>query len=471
MKTLTPTDVMSQLDRYIIGQQKAKRAVAIALRNRYRRALLSDDIRDEVIPKNILMMGPTGVGKTEIARRMALLVNAPFLKVEATKFTEVGYVGRDVDSIVRDLLQVSIRLVEAEQTELVKDKATTLAVERIVDVFVPTRKRKTEGGGIPFFGSIFNAKSSTTVETESETTETKEVEDRLAARFRQQIINGERDDEEIEIEVSSNASPQIQGFQIIGQQENEEGGGDLPEALQNLLGNKKRKRRVTVREAKRIFEQECAKELIDKDDLIQTAIQRAEQQGIVFIDEIDKIAGSQGRSGVDVSREGVQRDLLPIVEGTTVNTKYGSVNTQHILFIAAGAFHISKPSDLVPELQGRLPIRVELDSLSQADFERILVEPHNALVKQYQALLATENVELIFEPSAITEIARIAADLNAHQENIGARRLQTVMESVLEDLSFLADTMSGQTVTVDAEFVCKQMGSVIKQDDISRYIL
>ncbi|MHB1460138.1 MAG: ATP-dependent protease ATPase subunit HslU [Armatimonadota bacterium] len=469
MQNLTPAEVMAQLDRYIIGQSKAKRAVAIALRNRYRRALLPDDFRDEVIPKNILMMGPTGVGKTEIARRMALLVNAPFLKVEATKFTEVGYVGRDVDSIVRDLLQVALRLVETEKTEMVKDKAAQMAVERIIDVFIPSRKRKTEAGPLPFFGSIFNQKAATTTEGEAEPPSS-EAEDRLAARFRKQIIDGERDNDEIEIEVSAGAA-QTSPFQAYGQQDSDEGGADIPEALQNLLGGKKRRRRVTVLEAKRIYAQECAKELLDKDELIQLAIQRTEQQGIVFIDEIDKIAGSQGRSGADVSREGVQRDLLPIIEGTTVNTKHGPVKTQHVLFIAAGAFHMSKPSDLVPELQGRLPIRVELDSLTQSDFERILVEPHNALVKQYEALLATEGVHLVFQPDAITAIASIAADINARQENIGARRLQTVLERVLEEVSFSADTLSGQTVVVDHDMVVNQMGDTLSMDEVSRYIL
>lgn len=470
---LTPQRIVEELDKYIIGQQKAKRAVAIALRNRYRRKQLCEDLREEVIPKNILMMGPTGVGKTEIARRIALLVKAPFLKVEATKFTEVGYVGRDVDSMVRDLLQTAVRMVEAEKMQEVQERAEEVALERIADILMPRRARRSLRGGNPF-ESILRALSEAEDEKEEPETlaekERRERDRRMRAKLLERVRSGAMDEEKIEIEVEQ-SSPSMPFVQVFGPQGMEEMGMDLPDMLRGMMGGRRRTIQVTIREAKAILAQEAARELIDREQVIGEAIRRTEESGIIFIDELDKIAGREQGYGPDVSREGVQRDLLPIIEGSTVMTKFGSVRTNHILFIAAGAFHVSKPSDLIPELQGRLPIRVELDSLTEHDFVRILTEPQNALTKQYEALLATEGVQLKFTDDAIREVASVAAHVNATNENIGARRLHTIMERVLEEISFSATQLAGQTVTITAEYVRQQLSDILRSEDLSRYIL
>jgi ATP-dependent HslUV protease ATP-binding subunit HslU len=473
---LTPQRIVAELDKYIIGQQKAKRAVAIALRNRYRRRHLPEDLREEVIPKNILMIGPTGVGKTEIARRIAQLVRAPFLKVEATKFTEVGYVGRDVDSMVRDLVQIAVRMVENEKIEEVRPRAEELAIERIVDRLMPRRTRRAEQGGTPFerlFRALYEEEVKSTLEEEPPTLaekERRERERRMREKLIERVRGGAMDEEKIEIEVEQ-PGPPMPFVQVFGPQGMEEMGLDLPDMLRGVIGGRRRRVQVTIREAKQILTQEAARELIDREKVVSEAIQRTEESGIIFIDELDKIAGREQGYGPDVSREGVQRDLLPIIEGSTVMTKFGAVRTNHILFIAAGAFHVTKPSDLIPELQGRLPIRVELDSLTEQDFVRILTEPQNALVKQYTALLATEGVELEFTDDAIREVAAIAAQVNATSENIGARRLHTVMERVVEDISFRASELAGQKFTITAEYVRERLADVLRSEDLSRYIL
>lgn len=496
---LTPSQIVAELDKYIVGQKNAKRAVAIALRNRYRRRLLAEDLRDEVIPKNILMIGPTGVGKTEIARRLALLARAPFIKVEATKFTEVGYVGRDVDSMVRDLVQGAIRLVEAEKVAEVQAAAEERAVNRIVDIMQPgkpaagKRRRDADSSETPdltrairqMMGPLLgnNPEESPTPSPSSppqnENAEDEERKDtarleRIRERLRQQVASGVRDEDKIDITVEeSQGTPFMQVFSPQGM---EEMGMDMQSALGGLIPKKHKQRNVSIGEAKQIFTQEEAQALIDRDALIREAIQRAEQTGIVFVDEIDKIAGPSrgsggGSGGPDVSREGVQRDILPIIEGSTVNTKYGPVKTDHVLFIAAGAFHVSKPSDLIPELQGRLPIRVELENLSENDFKRILTEPRNALTRQYSALLATEGVIVEFQDDAITELARVAAEVNRRSENIGARRLHTILERLLEEISFEAPDMEAKRVVIDAAFVQMRLGDIVKDEDLSRYIL
>ncbi len=468
IEELTPRQIVAELDKYIVGQAKAKRAVAIALRNRYRRQQLPPELRDEVMPKNILMIGPTGVGKTEIARRLAALVKAPFIKVEATKFTEVGYVGRDVDSMVRDLVNVAVRMVEQEKLEEVRERAEARAVERIVELMLRPRRRRRQTSPSPLMRLIFGTETPPEQEESDENAEESETERRRLRRaLAEQIRAGLRDDETIEIEVEE---PVIPFLQVFSAQGIEEMGMDV-DTFNPFVPQNRARRVVTIKEAREILTQQEARKLIDRSSVVREAIQRAEQTGIIFLDEIDKIAGARSQYGPDVSREGVQRDLLPIIEGSTVITKYGPVRTDHILFIAAGAFHMSKPSDLIPELQGRLPIRVELEPLTAADFVRILREPRNALTKQYQQLLATEGVELEFTDDAIEEIARIAYEVNTRTENIGARRLHTVMEKLMEDLSFEAPERAGERIVIDVDYVRNKLGDIVKDVDLSRYIL
>ncbi len=445
--TLTPRQIVEELDKYVIGQHKAKRAVAIALRNRWRRQRLSEELRDEVMPKNIIMIGPTGVGKTEIARRLAKLVQAPFLKIEASKFTEVGYVGRDVDSIVRDLTEIGINMVKNEMAEQVREKAEVLAEERLLDLLLPPLR--------------------TTAGYDAPTTEQQEQHTGTREKLRQQLREGKLDTRTVELETKEKVMP----FGVISNVGMEEIEMNLKEMLGGLLPEKTKRRKAKVPDALRILVQEEAAKLIDMDKVTKEALQRVEQSGIVFLDELDKIAGRESQHGPDVSREGVQRDLLPIVEGSTVTTKYGPVKTDHILFIAAGAFHVSKPSDLIPELQGRFPIRVELDSLGKKEFIRILTEPQNALIKQNIALLATEEITLVFSDDSIEEIADIAAKVNERTENIGARRLHTIMELLLDEISFDAPEKKGSRVDITAEHVRDRMTDIIKSEDLSRYIL
>ncbi|MFV9509867.1 ATP-dependent protease ATPase subunit HslU [Tepidibacillus sp. LV47] len=459
-QTLTPRQIVEELDKYIVGQKQAKRAVAIALRNRYRRSLLDESLREEIIPKNILMIGPTGVGKTEIARRLAKLVGAPFIKVEATKFTEVGYVGRDVESMVRDLVETAIRMVKNEKTEQVKDKAEELANERLVDLLIPTKK-KNKNLKNPL-EMLFGGQT-------QQNTDDQHVEEELAQKRRSvrfQLLNGQLEDEIVEIEVEDNVPSMLEIFTGSSM---EHMGINMQDILGNLVPKKTKKRKLPIKEARKILIQEEAQKLIDMDEVIQESIQRAEQSGIIFIDEIDKIAGKE--RGPDVSREGVQRDILPIVEGSTVMTKYGPVKTDYILFIAAGAFHMSKPSDLIPELQGRFPIRVELQSLTVEDFVQILTEPKNALIKQYEALLATENIQIEFTEEAIYEIAKLAAEVNQTTDNIGARRLHTMLEKLLEDLLFEAPDIHLEKISITPEYVREKLTNIIQNIDLSQYIL
>lgn len=446
MDNFTPRKIVEELDKYIIGQHKAKKAVAIALRNRWRRLRLSPDIKDEVLPKNIIMIGPTGVGKTEIARRLARLANAPFLKIEASKFTEVGYVGRDVESIIRDLTEISLNMVKTEHIEKVQERAKTLAEERLLDLLLPSPR--------PERGMTIED------EEKGRHRETRE-------RLRNQLREGKLDSRYVDIEVKEKTMP----FGVISNVGLEELEINLKEMLGNLLPERSKRRKVKVPEAVRIVTNEEANKLIDMDKVTKEAIERVEQTGIVFLDEIDKIASRGHAHGPDVSREGVQRDLLPIVEGSTVTTKYGPVRTEHILFIAAGAFHMSKPSDLIPELQGRFPIRVELEALGKDEFVRILTEPYNALTKQYTALLSTEGVEIDFREDAIEEIADIAATVNEKTENIGARRLHTILEKLLEDISFEAPEKKNGRLTVDREYVRLKLIDIVRDEDLSRYIL
>ncbi|MDT8976759.1 ATP-dependent protease ATPase subunit HslU [Paenibacillus sp. chi10] len=461
----TPRQIVTELDKYIVGQKNAKRAVAIALRNRYRRGLLDESIQDEIVPKNILMIGPTGVGKTEIARRLAKLVHAPFVKVEATKFTEVGYVGRDVESMVRDLVETSIRMVKLERTEKVKDKAEEMANERIVELLVPT-PQSNKNGRNPFellFGQNNNQEQSSPEKEPDPGIQEK----RRKVRF--ELLSGQLENDMIEIDVEEN-TPSMLDF--LSGQGNEQMGMNMQEMFGNLLPKRMKKRKLTIKEARKVLTQEEAGKLIDMDDVTQESIRRAEQSGIIFIDEIDKIASSgRGGSGPDVSREGVQRDILPIVEGSTIMTKYGPVKTDYVLFISAGAFHIAKPSDLIPELQGRFPIRVELNNLSLDDFVSILTEPKNALTKQYVELLKTENIEIQFSDEAIREIANIAATVNQNMENIGARRLHTIMEKLLEDLSFEAPELTLETFQITPEYVREKLADISQNRDLSQYIL
>jgi len=461
MNEQTPKQIVQELDKYIVGQAKAKRAVAIALRNRWRSRRLSGEIREEVIPKNILMIGPTGVGKTEIARRLAKLVKAPFIKVEATKFTEVGYVGRDVESIVRDLAETAVRMVKQERILVVEDKAKIAAEERILDVFVPEPKSSKNPVGM-----LFNNSSA----TQEKSAETEEKPKYQAGRewCRKRLAAGELEKELIEIDVEDSGKPMVGMLAGSGL----EGMGDnIQDMISSFMPKKRRKRKVTVEAARKIFVQEEAAKLIDMEEVTIAGIKIAETSGIVFLDEIDKVAVRGNSSGPDVSREGVQRDILPIVEGSTVMTKYGPLQTDHVLFIAAGAFHTSKPSDLIPELQGRFPIRVELTALSQEDFKKILTEPTNALLKQYTALLATEGIEVGFTEDAIDRLAQIACEVNSQTENIGARRLHTIMEKLLEDLSFNAPEMENGKVEIDKAYVDEKLGEIIINRDLSRFIL
>ncbi len=448
--SLTPREIVAELDKYVVGQAKAKRAVAIALRNRYRRQRLPKDMADEVAPKNILMIGPTGVGKTEIARRLARLAQSPFVKVEASKFTEVGYVGRDVESMVRDLVEIAVKMVREEREEEVKERAQQAAEERVLDLLLP-----------PSPPSSFGESSEDARMAREHASATRE-------RLREQLRAGRLDSKTVEIEVRDRAMP---SFELVQGSSVEEIGVNLKDMLPGIFPGRTRRRRLPVSEAVEHLTAEEAQKLIDMDGVARSAIDRVEQAGIIFVDEIDKIAGREGSQGPDVSREGVQRDILPIVEGTTVNSKYGMVRTDHILFIAAGAFHVSKPSDLIPELQGRFPIRVELEALGRDEFVRILTEPKGALIKQYTALLATEGVSITFTPDAIQRIAELATLVNERTENIGARRLHTVMERLLDEVSFHAPEMDGCSVDVDSAYVDRMLEDIARSDDLSRYIL
>jgi ATP-dependent HslUV protease ATP-binding subunit HslU len=446
---LTPREIVRELDKYVIGQAGAKRAVAIALRNRIRRQKLSPEMAEEVMPKNIIMIGPTGVGKTEIARRLAKLANSPFLKVEASKFTEVGYVGRDVESMIRDLVEISIDMVRNEKLEEVADKADANAEERILDLLLPPVPSRDTG-------SDETARSAS------------EQWNRTREKLRQQLRDGKLDDRIVELEVKERNFP---AFEIISNQGVEEMDINIKDILPGFLGQRTKKRKMKIAEAMEYLIQEEESKLVDMDQVTRLAVERVENSGIIFLDEIDKIAGRESGHGPDVSREGVQRDILPIVEGTTVNTRYGFVRTDHILFIAAGAFHVAKPSDLIPELQGRFPIRVELDSLTVEDFVRILTEPQNALIKQYIALLETEGIKLTFLDDAVSEVARFAATVNENTENIGARRLHTIMEKLLDDISFEGPDLKKKTIRIDAAYVQKMLAEIVKDQDLSRYIL
>jgi ATP-dependent HslUV protease ATP-binding subunit HslU len=462
--SLTPREIVAELDKYIVGQKQAKKSVAVALRNRYRRNLLDESLRDEIVPKNILMIGPTGVGKTEIARRLAKLVNAPFVKIEATKFTEVGYVGRDVESMVRDLIETSIRMVKGEQTEKVKDKAEFMANERIAAIIVPSPKsNRAQKNPLEM---LFGQQQAQPVEEQEPNAD---IHWRRA-EVKEKLAKGLLENEMIEIEIEDHAPSMLD--MLAGQgQGNEQMGMNMQELFGSLMPKRLKKRKLSVKEARKVLIQEEAQKLIDMDEVIQESVKRAEQSGIIFIDEIDKIASTGRGGGPDVSREGVQRDILPIVEGSTVITKYGPIKTDYILFIAAGAFHIAKPSDLIPELQGRFPIRVELSNLTQEDFIAILTEPKNALTKQYTALLETEGIRIEFSNEAIAEIAKIAAEVNQNTDNIGARRLHTILERLLEDLSFEAPELHLEQMTITPEYVRDKISDIARNKDLSQYIL
>ena len=450
---LTPRQIVAELDKYVVGQADAKRAVAVALRNRIRRQKLAPELAEEILPKNIILIGPTGVGKTEIARRLAKLANSPFLKVEASRFTEVGYVGRDVESMVRDLVEISIDMVREEKLEEVAEKAEQNAEERLLDLLLPP---------------VPAPRSERSAEDAERAAQAVDQAQRTREKLRAQLREGKLDDRNVEVDVRERNFP---SFEIISSQGVEEMDINVKDMLPGLFGQRTKKRKMRVAEAMEYLIQEEENRLIDMDQVTRTAVERAEQSGILFIDEIDKIAGRERGHGPDVSREGVQRDILPIVEGTTVNTRYGMVRTDHILFIAAGAFHVSKPSDLIPELQGRFPIRVELQTLSVHDFIRILNEPKSALVKQYTALLETEGTKLSFSDDALESIARFAAIVNDQTENIGARRLHTIMEKLLEEISFEGPDLKKKTVRIDAAYVEKQLADIVKNQDLSRYIL
>ena len=482
---LTPRQIVEELDKYIIGQSDAKRAVAIALRNRARRQMLEEDMRDEVAPKNIIMIGSTGIGKTEIARRLARLVDAPFIKVEASKYTEVGYVGRDVESMIRDLTDLAVNMVRAEQTEAVKEKALEQVEDRLLDCLLPPprsiKKQKSieedddddeaEVNEAPQLAFDLDVEDGEEIEPDQEegiSEQEKARYLRTREKFRKMLRDDKLEDKPVEISVKNQSVPFIEIFSPAGIEEMDI---NLKDMFGSFLPKKVKKRRVTVEEARQILMQEEAEKLIDMDKVVGEAIARVENSGIVFLDEIDKIAGRESKSGPDVSREGVQRDILPIIEGSTVATKYGMVRTDHVLFIAAGAFHSSKPSDLIPELQGRFPIRVELKNLNQHDFKRILTEPKNALEKQYIAMLRTEDVEVCITEDAIDEIAALAFQVNESVEDIGARRLHTIMERLFDDLSFNAPGMEEREITIDADYVSKQLAEVVKDQDLSKYIL
>ncbi|MCI7613635.1 MAG: ATP-dependent protease ATPase subunit HslU [Selenomonadaceae bacterium] len=461
----TPRQIVEALDKYIVGQKEAKRAVAIALRNRWRsRQLDNASMQDDIVPKNILMIGSTGVGKTEIARRLAKLVDAPFIKVEATKFTEVGYVGRDVESIIRDLAETSVRMIRQQRVQGVQEKAREMAQERILDVLVPEPKKSSNPFG-QLFGSLANNE-----EAEEDNAQESEPKQYQAGRewCRKKLESGEYEDKIIEIDIEDSSKPMVGMFAGSSL----EGMGDnLQDMIGSMMPKRRKKRKVTVEQARKLFQQEEAMKLVDMEEVQETAVKLAENSGIVFLDEIDKVAVSGNTGGHDVSREGVQRDILPIVEGSTVMTKYGAVKTDHILFIAAGAFHTAKPSDLIPELQGRFPIRVELKSLKKEDFKRILTEPQNALLKQYKALLGTEGIKLEFAEDAIDRLAQLACDVNAQNENIGARRLHTILEKLLEELSFEAPDMEEKDVLIDTEYVNKALQDIVVNHDLSQFIL
>lgn len=464
-QNLTPRQIVAELDKYIIGQKEAKRSVSIALRNRWRRLKSDPEIREEIIPNNILMIGPTGVGKTEIARRLAKLAGAPFIKVEASKFTEVGYVGRDVESMIRDLTDLAVNMVKMEMQERVKEKAAEIVEEKILDILIPPVRKKS---------SVNTSASAPEVGFKPDTASDAELNERTRERFREKLKSGDLEERNIEIEVDTKKTPMMQ---VFGPQGMEEMGVNLQDMLGNLTrGAKKNKRTLPINEAREIMIEQESEKLIDHEAAVQEALERVQNQGIVFIDEIDKVASDtssgKGSGGADVSRQGVQRDLLPIVEGSTVNTKHGIVKTDHILFIGSGAFHVSKPSDLIPELQGRFPIRVELDSLTEEDFFNILTQPKNALTKQYQAMLGSEGVHIDFTEGAVREIAKIAADVNQEVENIGARRLHTILSSLLEELLFaVPDDISSGEITIDEDYVHKQLDGLVKNKDLSHYIL